>query len=110
MKYSHYGAASEEAEEISTAERTVRPGEESDGTCLGAQLEEILCPICRRRVFSCSQTVVRLKTRILVFEGESAYAKCKYCRNDVLVPLVMHEAVGEEWLPVWTEGLDGKTR
>ena len=108
MKTMHYGAPNGGAKKTHAAGKT---GDEAHGdSSLGSQLEDILCPICRRRVFSCSDSVVRLKTRILVFEGDSAYAKCKYCRNDVLVPLVMQEGLSEEWLPVWTEGLDGKTR
>lgn len=110
MKTTRYGAPNGETRGASVAQSPHHSDDECEGSPLGSQLEDILCPICRRRVFSCSDSVVRLKTRILVFEGDSAYAKCKYCRNDVLVPLVMHEGLSEEWLPVWTEGLDGKTR
>jgi len=110
MKTSQCGVPNPESIRTSVAGSADRDDDDFDGSALGSQLEDIVCPICRRRVFSCSESVVRLKTRILVFEGDSAYAKCKYCRNDVLVPLVMHEDLGAEWLPVWTEGLDGKTR
>lgn len=110
MKTFHYGTTSEEEGVNSMGAHSVLPDEERDRTGVETSVEEILCPICRRRLFSRNEDVVRLKTRILVFEGGSAYAKCKYCRNDVIVPLVMHESLDEEWLPVWNEGRDGRTR
>lgn len=75
-----------------------------------ARIIDALCPICRRHIFSCNDAVVRLKTRIVIFENGTAYAKCKYCRNDVIVPLVMRESFDEEWLPVWNEARDGMAR
>jgi hypothetical protein len=76
----------------------------------GLALEEVLCPVCHRRLFSRNEAVVRLRTRILVFEGNNAYAKCKYCRNDVMVPLIMPEIFSEESLSLWDETLHGETR
>ena len=76
----------------------------------GLALEEVLCPVCHRRLFSRNEAAVRLRTRILVFEGDHAYAKCKYCRNDVMVPLAMREISSEESLPLWDEALHGEIR
>jgi uncharacterized protein with PIN domain len=76
----------------------------------GFPFEKILCPTCRRRLFSRNEDVVRLRTRILVFENGNAFAKCKHCRKDVMVPLVMREIFSEECLPLWNEALHGETR
>ena len=73
----------------------------------GATVDEMVCPVCRRRIFSCSDTAVRLKTRILIFENSGTIAKCKYCRNDVVVPVVMSGAIEERSLPLWDEDRDG---
>lgn len=78
-------------------------------TKLKMKVEDIRCPVCRRRVFSLNASAVRLKTRILVFEGNRAYAKCKHCRSDIVVPLVLLELPGEPYLPVWNEKFDGST-
>lgn len=78
-------------------------------TKLKMKVEDIRCPVCRRRVFSLNASAVRLKTRILVFEGNSAYAKCKHCRSDIMVPLVLLKLPGEHYLPVWNEKFDGST-
>lgn len=69
-------------------------------------VDDVVCPICRRRMFSCDGSVVRLRTRILVFEGTCAIAKCKYCRNDVVVPVVLCGSSGTSSLPMWDEELD----
>jgi len=110
MKLLHHETTSEDAGDQSMATHSVLPAEQGVETTVGTSVDEILCPICRRRLFSRNAAVIRLRTRILVFDGDSAYAKCKYCRSDVIVPLVMDESLDEEWLPVWNEGLDGRTR
>jgi hypothetical protein len=75
-----------------------------------SDLESISCPICHRRLFSCNDAVVRLRTRLLVFEADNTYAKCHYCRNEVTVPLVIRDNASEECLPLWNETLHGDTR
>lgn len=74
-----------------------------------SSIEKLSCPICRRRMFTRSNGILRLRTRILVFERAYAVAKCRHCRNDVVVPIVMCEAFDRESLPIWHEELDGKT-
>jgi hypothetical protein len=70
-------------------------------------LDEMVCPVCRRRIFSCSGASVRLKTRILIFENSCTIAKCKYCRNDIVVPVIMRGTFEERSLPLWNEDSDG---
>jgi len=41
-------------------------------------------------------------------ENGYAIAKCKYCRSNVIVPVVMCDAFDRESLPVWDEELDGR--
>ncbi|MBI5094596.1 MAG: hypothetical protein HZB26_19450 [Candidatus Hydrogenedentes bacterium] len=72
---------------------------------LGGHVARTLCPVCHRRVFSFSASRIRLKTRILIFDGGNAYAKCRYCKHDVIVPLVLLDSNAGEWSSIWTESL-----
>ena len=89
---------------------TVQHGIANKKNTLKTSVEKMLCPVCRRHVFSCDEVAVRLKTRILIFESGTAYSKCRYCKNDLVVPLVMNESADREWLPVWNEARDGEAR
>jgi len=72
-------------------------------------VKNVLCPVCHRRVFTHNDEVVKLRTRILVFEDRYAIAKCKYCRHDVVVPVVICEPFDRESLQIWDEKQDGRT-
>jgi len=75
---------------------------------LEQHVEDLQCPICGRKLFACNNDRLKLRTRILIFENGYAIAKCKYCRSNVIVPVVMCDAFDRESLPVWDEELDGK--
>lgn len=79
----------------------------SDGV-FGSHVADTVCPVCHRRVFCCGDSKIRLKTRILIFDGENTYAKCRYCKHDVIVPLVMLDSNGGEWSFIWTESSAGE--
>lgn len=92
------------------AAHAVQRAEPKAQTDLGGRVDKILCPVCRRHVFSCSVDNIRLRTRILVFDGGNTYAKCRHCKHDVIVPLIMFDSLNGECLSVWNEALDGHTR
>lgn len=86
----------------------LRPVKEKTALGLAEQSVPLRCPLCRRKVFSVSNGALRLRTRILVFKNGRAITKCKYCRNDIHVPIVMFDFANEESLPVWDSELHGK--
>ena len=88
----------------------VVPGEHAAAEAAELYVKNVLCPVCGRRVFTHNDETVRLRTRILVFEDRYTIAKCKYCRHDVVVPVVMCEPFDRESLPVWDEDRDGRMR
>ena len=96
-------------EETHTALPSLSPLDIASNETFSEQVTEMLCPICGRRMFTRSNGALRLKTRILIFDGTYAIAKCRYCRTDVVVPIVMSEMFDRESLPVWNEELDGGT-
>ena len=87
----------------------VVPGEHAADEAVELHVKNVLCPVCGRRVFTHYNDVVRLRTRILVFEDRATIAKCKYCRHDVVVPVVMCEVFDRESLQIWDEKQDGRT-
>jgi len=88
-------------------ERTSVPSGKSARGRLEQSIDALRCPICRKLVFARDNGVLRLRTRILIFEDGYTIAKCRYCRNDVIVPVFMNEESDAESLAIWDEELDG---
>ena len=45
------------------------------------------CPVCGRPLITDDGDKWKLKTRIVIFLEGKTLAKCKYCRNDIEVPV-----------------------
>ena len=92
-----------------SAEWTSVPSGNSARGRLEHPIDALRCPICRKLVFARDNGILRLRTRILIFEDGYTIAKCRYCRNDVMVPVIMNRESDAELLPIWDEELDGST-
>jgi transcription elongation factor Elf1 len=45
------------------------------------------CPVCNRPLIVDDGEKWKLKTRIVIFLKDKTLAKCKFCRNDIEVPV-----------------------
>lgn len=51
------------------------------------------CPVCGRPLIVDDGEKWKLKTRIVIFLKGETLAKCKYCRNDIKVPVKFDQEV-----------------
>jgi len=47
----------------------------------------VICPICGQTMLQCQGHECVLKSRIAVFKDNQTIAKCKQCKNEVMVPI-----------------------
>jgi len=47
----------------------------------------VTCPICGQTMLQCQGHECVLKSRIVVFKTDQTIAKCKHCKNEVMVPI-----------------------